>query len=68
MHKRYKINEKIGIHFFPSNCGFRKERGNSIRDIKCVINEDGKIKIYELCEEDELSKEELNAIFKKKMK
>ena len=31
---RYKINGKIGIRFCFGSCGFKKEQGYSLRDIK----------------------------------
>ena len=56
---RYKIQRKIGIQFYCDTCGIVKEQGDSLRDMKYVINQDGEIKLYEPFED-----EELHGIFK----
>ena len=53
---RYKINGKIGIHFCFGSCGFKKEQGYSLRDMKYLIDKDGEIKLHKACQENKQSK------------
>ena len=61
---RYKIDRISNAHFHCDNCGFRKNWGDSQRDMEYLINKDGEMKLYELCREDELIEEELDATVK----
>ena len=38
---KQKIDNKINVHFCRDNCSFRKERSDSLRDWKYLINKDG---------------------------